>query len=204
MCEQNPLSSLSRFQILILLQFISGVLVKSVCFVDLGFHSLESKMVLVIRGNDPNDHKMNSQERPKKTQKRKRATLVLKSLGTEEKIAQIEALRKELDGLFGYYNEMMGQAVGLDVKQCGHSCNAVVGVLIEEKRLPLSKLVDEIYDEVKGNGVCGSVTVASVKNTVLLVGQRIMYGASNADADVLEDDSDSCLWCWEVMTFYFF
>lgn len=161
-------------------------------------------MVVVIGGNDPNDQKMNSQERPKKTRKRKRASLSLESFGTEEKLAQIEALRKELDGLFGYYKEMMGRVVGLDVKQCGHSCNAVVGALIEEKGLPLSKLVDEIYDEVKGNGVCGSVTAASVKNTVLLVGQRIMYGVSNADADVLEDDSDSCLWCWEVMRFCFF
>ncbi|KAF3455169.1 hypothetical protein FNV43_RR05617 [Rhamnella rubrinervis] len=155
-------------------------------------------MVVVVGGNDPNDQEMNTQERPKKTRKRKRTSLGLESLGTEEKLAQIEALRKELDGLFGYYKEMMSQAVGLDVNQCGHSCNAVVGALIEEKKLPLSKLVDEIYDQVKGNGVCGSVTVASVKNTVLLVGQRIMYGVSNADADVLEDDSDSCLWCWEM------
>ncbi|MCL7029591.1 hypothetical protein MKW94_027957, partial [Papaver nudicaule] len=31
-----------------------------------------------------------------------------------------------------------------------------------------------------------------------MVGQRVMYGIGNADADVLEDDSDKCLWCWET------
>lgn len=156
-------------------------------------------MVEIIAGADPNDQEMNGQDRPKKTQKRKRASLDLESLGTEEKLAQIEALRKELDGLFEYYKELMDQKVGLDLKLCGGSVNAVVASLMEEKGLPLSKLVDKIYEEVKGNGVCGSVTMASVKNTVLLVGQRIMYGLSNADADLLEDDSKSCLWCWEVM-----
>ncbi|KAH7542120.1 hypothetical protein FEM48_Zijuj02G0039700 [Ziziphus jujuba var. spinosa] len=155
-------------------------------------------MVEIIAGADPNDQEMNGQDRPKKTQKRKRASLDLESLGTEEKLAQIEALRKELDGLFEYYKELMDQKVGLDLKLCGGSVNAVVASLMEEKGLPLSKLVDKIYEEVKGNGVCGSVTMASVKNTVLLVGQRIMYGLSNADADLLEDDSKSCLWCWEA------
>lgn len=159
-------------------------------------------MVVIVGGDEPNDRKMNGPGRPKKTQKRKRATFGLESLGAEEKLARIEALRKELDGLFRYYGEVMGQPVGLDVKHCGHSANAVVAALLEEKRLPLSKLVDEIYDQVKGNGVFGNaVTVASVKSIVLFVGQRIMYGVSDADADVLEDDSDSCLWCWEVMGF---
>ena len=48
----------------------------------------------------------------------------------------------------------------------------------------------------KNNG--GGVTLATVKSSVLLVGQRLAYGVSNADADVLEDESASCLWCWEV------
>lgn len=161
------------------------------------FHKCE--MVEIIGGVDANDQKMNGQDRPKKTQKRKRASLDLESLDTKEKLAKIEALRKELEGLFEYYKELMDQKVGLDLKQCGHSVNAVVAALMEEKGLPLSKLVVEIYEEVKGNGVSGSVTMASVRNTVLLVGQRIMYGLYNADADLLEDDSKSCLWCWEVM-----
>jgi len=38
-----------------------------------------------------------------------------------------------------------------------------------------------------------------VKSSLLFVGQRMMYGVPNADADILEDHSDSCLWCWEVI-----
>ncbi|PON99829.1 hypothetical protein TorRG33x02_042470 [Trema orientale] len=28
-----------------------------------------------------------------------------------------------------------------------------------------------------------------------------MYGVPNANADVLEDESQSCLWCWEVSSY---
>ncbi|KAL5582967.1 hypothetical protein UlMin_015409 [Ulmus minor] len=149
-------------------------------------------------GCDPNSQKVNRQEQPKKTQKRKRAILAAESLGIEGKAAQIEALRKELDGLFGYYKEVMGQKVDLDVRQCCNSANAVVAAMMEERELPLSQLVDEIYNGVKQSGVFEGLTLASVKTTVLFVGQRMMYGVLKADADVLEDDSVSCLWCWET------
>lgn len=159
---------------------------------------------------DPNGPKMNGQDRPRKTQKRKRA-----SLAPEEKEAQIESLKKELNGLFGYYEEVMGEKekekvkVGLDLKQsCRNSVNGVVAWLMEERELPLSKLVDEIYNEVKekklNDGVWESLTVAAVKSSVLFVGQRVMYGVPNAHADVLEDQSHSCLWCWEVYQLLFF
>ncbi|KAI8008175.1 Chromatin assembly factor 1 subunit FSM [Camellia lanceoleosa] len=42
-----------------------------------------------------------------------------------------------------------------------------------------------------------STTVASVKSTVLFIGQRSLYGVPNTDADILEDETESCLWCWE-------
>ncbi|KAK9138649.1 hypothetical protein Sjap_009243 [Stephania japonica] len=50
----------------------------------------------------------------------------------------------------------------------------------------------------KGKGRDG-VSLASVRNTVIVVGQRKAYGVANPDADSLEDDSEKCLWCWEVM-----
>ena len=166
---------------------------------------MECEMVVIEGGgsDDPNgEKKMNGQDRPRKTQKRKRTQIDF--LTEEEKGSQIETLRNELDGLFGYYKEVMGQKedLGLDPKQClNGGANAVVAFLMEERDLPLSKLVDEIHNQVKNlnnDAVSESLTVATVKSTVVFVGQRMMYGVPNADADVLEDHSDSCLWCWEV------
>ncbi|KAJ7978298.1 Chromatin assembly factor 1 subunit FAS1 [Quillaja saponaria] len=121
--------------------------------------------------------KMNGQNRARKTQKRKRVSFLQENLCSEEKEAQIEAFCKQLDGLFEYYKEVM------------------------TSELPLSRLVSEIFDKLNkiGNGaVLEPLTLASVKTSVLSIGQRLMYGAPNADADVLEDDSESCLWCWET------
>ncbi|KAF4376820.1 hypothetical protein F8388_025691 [Cannabis sativa] len=160
-------------------------------------------MEVVIDGNDGDiQKKFDGQDRPKKTQKRKRVSLATEKLGKEEKEAKVEALRMELDGLFGYYKEVLGQRqIGvLDLNLCRNGVNAVVASLMEERDLPLSKLVDEIYSRVKSlnEAVFEGLTVATVKSTVLFVGQRMMYGVPNADADVLEDQSESCLWCWET------
>jgi chromatin assembly factor 1 subunit A len=125
----------------------------------------------------------------------------------EEKQAQIETLEKELEGLFAYYRGVLAQKVVIDLKQCGGSRNVVVAALMEESELPLSKLVDEIYEklncEVANGGIvlAEGVNSALVKSSVLFAGQRMMYGIPNADADILEDHSDSCLWCWEVIFF---
>ncbi|XP_062105149.1 chromatin assembly factor 1 subunit FAS1 isoform X2 [Humulus lupulus] len=160
-------------------------------------------MEVVVGGNDSsNVQKMDGQDRPKKTQKRKRVILATEKLGKEEREAKVEALRKEIDGLFSYYKEVMGQGqiAGLDPNLCRNGANAVVASLMEERDLPLSKLVDEIYAQAKNlnDTVSEGLTVATVKSTVLFVGQRMMYGVPNVDADVLEDQSDSCLWCWET------
>ncbi|KAL7264124.1 hypothetical protein ACSBR1_002137 [Camellia fascicularis] len=29
--------------------------------------------------------------------------------------------------------------------------------------------------------------------------RRSLYGVRNADADILEDETESCLWCWEFI-----
>ena len=31
-----------------------------------------------------------------------------------------------------------------------------------------------------------------------------MYGVPNVDADILEDETHSCLWCWEVFILFHF
>ncbi|CAK9142763.1 unnamed protein product [Ilex paraguariensis] len=143
----------------------------------------------------------------KKSLKRKRV-LQVDSLSTEERDARINGLRDELNGLFKYYKEVLEQEVGSEgLSQCGgsSSINSVIAYLLEESTLPLSKLVDAIYGKLKeregnGGGIGGNVsfTLASVKSYVLLIGQRSFYGMPNADADVLEDDTESCLWCWET------
>ncbi|KAM2895746.1 hypothetical protein FF1_010803 [Malus domestica] len=157
------------------------------------------EVALIDGGDDPSSQKSTIQDQVRKTQKRKRASLDPECLGVEAKWAKIESFRKQLDGLFGYYKEVMGQKLDLDPKQCGNNVNSVIGALIEESSLPLSKLVEEVFDKVKNcNEVLGNVTLAHVKSIVLFVGQRVMYGVPNVDADVLEDESESCLWCWET------
>ncbi|XP_022632345.1 chromatin assembly factor 1 subunit FAS1 isoform X2 [Vigna radiata var. radiata] len=136
---------------------------------------------------------------------RKKLPFVLQNLkSAEEKQAYIETLEKELDALFRYYKEAVAEKVRVELSQCGGSRNAVVAALLEESDLPLSKLVEEIHDRLNGEVGSGAiilaepVTYATVKSSVLFAGQRVTYGLSNADADVLEDYSESCLWCWET------
>ncbi|XP_010528632.1 PREDICTED: chromatin assembly factor 1 subunit FAS1-like isoform X2 [Tarenaya hassleriana] len=141
--------------------------------------------------------KTNGQGLPKKSQKRKRESSAVESLSDAQKQAQIEALKKEMEGLFGYYREMMGQDPDLasGFSECS-SVNAMAAVLMEEKSLPLSKLVDVIHSKLKEK--METVSAAGVKTAVVSVGQRVIYGVHNADADVLEDETESCLWCWET------
>ncbi|KAK9291305.1 hypothetical protein L1049_019250 [Liquidambar formosana] len=139
---------------------------------------------------------VNGSDQAKKTLKRKRASSIV-PMGVDEREARIEGLREELDGLFRYYKEVLEMKMEVDSKGLG-SGNAAIACLLEESALPLSKLVEKICEEMKGREGGGSVTMASVKSSVLLVGQRLSYGVPNADADVLEDDTESCLWCWET------
>lgn len=124
--------------------------------------------------------------------KRKRACIG-PVIATTDKDALVARCRQELEGLFQYYKEVSDRKMPLDGGNL--SFNAMVGCLLEESSLGLTKLVDEIYDKMKG---LEGVSVTSVRSSVLLVGQRMMYGKSSLDADVLEDESESALWCWEV------
>ncbi|KAK3199055.1 hypothetical protein Dsin_022470 [Dipteronia sinensis] len=134
------------------------------------------------------------EDRPRKAVKRKRAVSVL-AMTKEEMETRIRVLNEEMKGLFGYFKEM---AVGLrEFGECGGSLNGAVAVLMEESDLPLSRLVDEIHAKLKEKVEMGA-SVGAVKSAVLFVGQRVMYGIPNLDADVLEDQNEDCLWCWET------
>ncbi|KAG8496914.1 hypothetical protein CXB51_008096 [Gossypium anomalum] len=148
--------------------------------------------------DDPKSPKMVGNDQPKETQKRKRASWVWEALSDEQREAQIKRLKQEMDGLFGYYKEVVEQksGLGMELLESGCSLNSLVAVLMEESDLPLLRLIETIHEKVKDR--MGNVSMAAVKSAVLFVGQRVKYGLGNEDADVLEDDSQSSLWCWET------
>lgn len=166
-------------------------------------------MVMDVDGAAKNGEMSGSAQ--KKTLKRKRGVAgalsdPLFNLDSEGKLAKIESLRGELKSLFNFYKELNGkrgnEIVGNDSRS---NVDTAIAVLMEESGLPLSKLVAEIFEKLKvkfgnGNGDGGGVTsLISVQNRVLSIGQRVSYGISVEDADILEDDSESALWCWEVV-----
>uniref|UniRef100_A0A0E0N677 Chromatin assembly factor 1 subunit FSM n=1 Tax=Oryza rufipogon TaxID=4529 RepID=A0A0E0N677_ORYRU len=124
--------------------------------------------------------------------KRKRASSG-PALAAADKDALVAGCCQELEGLLEYYREVSGHRMQFEVGNL--STNAAIGCLLEESSLGLSKLVDEIYEKLKG---MEGVSATSVRSSVLLIGQRMMYGQSSPDADVLEDESETALWCWEV------
>ncbi|KAI4304179.1 hypothetical protein MLD38_039728 [Melastoma candidum] len=118
----------------------------------------------------------------------------------EEVRARASALREEMEGLLKYFREVMAEGSGLGSGDGATSQKGAIACFMEESDLPLSKLVEVIHARLKeGNGMGkGDVPVAAVKGVVVAVGQRVAYGIPNPDADVLEDESPSCLWCWET------
>uniref|UniRef100_A0A0E0JS53 Chromatin assembly factor 1 subunit FAS1 n=1 Tax=Oryza punctata TaxID=4537 RepID=A0A0E0JS53_ORYPU len=124
--------------------------------------------------------------------KRKRASSG-PALAAADKDALVAGCRQELEGLLEYYKEVSGHRMQFEAGNL--STNAAIGCLLEESSLGLSNLVDEIHEKLKG---MEGVSATSVRSSVLLLGQRMMYGQSSPDADVLEDESEMALWCWEV------
>ncbi|KAL2549348.1 Chromatin assembly factor 1 subunit FAS1 [Forsythia ovata] len=164
---------------------------------------------MIIDGADENSPKTNGPDQKKKQLKRKRGDPSVCTVSPEEKQAKIYRFREEINSLIKFCKDLvLEQRLALleNVEKIGissPSLNGVIACLMEESELPLSKLVDEIFDKVKGKiENCGSngdsISKASVKGSVLLVGQRLCYGVPNADADILEDESESALWYWET------
>ncbi|KAK8639219.1 hypothetical protein V6N13_137610 [Hibiscus sabdariffa] len=156
---------------------------------------------VIDMADDPKPLKTDGHDQHK-GQKRKRSSLVSETLSGEQRESRIKELNQEMEGLFGCYREMMerksGFGMGHDIGSVDSGCalNSVVAVLMEESDLPLAKLVDAIHEKVKDR--MRKVSLAAVKNYVLLVGRRVKYGLNNEEADILEDDSHSSLWCWEI------
>ncbi|KAG9142402.1 hypothetical protein Leryth_020804 [Lithospermum erythrorhizon] len=141
----------------------------------------------------------------KKSKKRKRVDDIVGIL--EEKDVKIKELNDEMESLFGFYNEVKMKKDGVFCVEDmllngGISLDSSIAIVMEESSLTLSNLVEFVFEKLRGkfgsseNG--GGISLASVKSKVILIGQRCYYGLYNADADVLEDDSDCALWCWET------
>ncbi|KAG8390710.1 hypothetical protein BUALT_Bualt01G0111800 [Buddleja alternifolia] len=176
---------------------------------DLEKESLHAAMAEVesmkIDGADEMKQKIGGPDQKKKLLKRKRVEACLNAIGAEEKHVKINAFRGEINSLVRFCKDLVIEKKGAlleNVENFGGSStclNGVIACLMEESDLPLSKLVDEIVEKVKGiNGIGDNVSKASVKSTVLMIGQRLCYGVVNADADVLEDEAECALWCWET------
>lgn len=157
-----------------------------------------------IDGSDERKPKVDVPDQ-KKTLKRKRLDPISYTGNPEEKQAKINTFRNEINNLVKFCKDLSSENRGAllenaeKVECSSATLNCVIACLMEESDLPFSKLVDEIYEKVKGRmGNGESITRVSVKSTVLMIGQRLCFGVTNADADPLEDDSDCALWCWEV------
>jgi chromatin assembly factor 1 subunit A len=74
--------------------------------------------------------------------------------------------------LFEYYKEVSSHRMQLDSRNL--SSNTMIGCLLEESTLGLSKFVDETFEKLEIEGV----SVTSVHSSMLLIGQRIVYGQS--------------------------
>ncbi|KAM0946519.1 putative chromatin assembly factor 1 subunit A [Dioscorea sansibarensis] len=124
--------------------------------------------------------------------KRKRVSIE-GNLAAEDVESLVGQCHHELDDLFEYHKEFSSIKMNLEAQVSSN--NHMIACLLEESNLSFSKLVEEIYEKLKGRE---GITLASVRTNILYVGQRMVYGISKNEADVLEDTSDSCLWCWET------
>lgn len=140
----------------------------------------------------------------KKGSKRKRS-LFVETLDSESKAARVRQFEQEISSLFQYFNEGFennsSECSDEVVDMGSNATNVIVARYMEESRLPYSKLVEQIYEKLKkkiDQSGGAEISLAAVRSSVLLIGQRPFYGIPNADVDVLEDESETCLWCWEV------
>ncbi|KAG7029915.1 Chromatin assembly factor 1 subunit FAS1, partial [Cucurbita argyrosperma subsp. argyrosperma] len=110
----------------------------------------ETNTTVVVMDVDENSENSSTdgQNWPRMVQKRERNRTEMDSLEKAEREARIEVLQKEMDSLFKYYDEVKSQKVDIDLDQCS-SPISIVFALMEESELPLSMLLDEIYEKMK-------------------------------------------------------
>ncbi|KAI5084152.1 hypothetical protein GOP47_0000321 [Adiantum capillus-veneris] len=139
-------------------------------------------------------HKMS-----KKGVKRKRA-IVTGPLDVESRSVLIKEFKSEVASLIRFYHED-GK---IDLTTAGvqnYGRRGEIAFLLEESGLPFSSLIANLLLQLKPTDDSqgrSDLTPALLRSLVLSIGERISFGTPNPDADVLEDDSEACLWCWEV------
>lgn len=114
-------------------------------------------------------HRVSPKKSPKaagrgvgKPTKRKRASLDGNVLYTDRETLLAECSR-EISSLFDYYKELSDQKLNLK-EGVGSSNNSLVVSLLKESNLSYSKLVEAIYEKLKGKE---GITLAIVRSAVL-------------------------------------
>ncbi|KAL7257967.1 hypothetical protein ACSBR1_004150 [Camellia fascicularis] len=114
--------------------------------------SMEDPMVVDAdeskKMNSNLDHENSATKSLKKRKRASSSSSLVQTLTTEEREAQVNALRVETEGLFKYYKEVSDDKINLDLNECGSS-NSAITYLLEETTLSLSKLVDQIYEKMR-------------------------------------------------------
>ncbi|MQL95352.1 hypothetical protein Taro_028017 [Colocasia esculenta] len=128
----------------------------------------------------------------KKPVKRKRVSIGT-NVSPKEKAALINALDDELRDLFKYFNGVLARKLGQEEGEC--TINSAMACMLEGSTLPFSMLADEIYDKLKARE---GIALASVQRDLHFIGCRLNYGVDSGNPNLLEDQSESSLWCWEV------
>ena len=139
--------------------------------------------------------------------KRKRNHIIASDLDAEERCSLINQFQSEIDSLLYFFREDEGKAESNTESRPRSTLpmlkqRAEIASLVEGSSLPFSKLVTEIYGKLSTRVTdpesSFSMTLCTLRGSILSIGERVMFGILNPDADVLEDDSERCLWCWEV------
>ena len=139
--------------------------------------------------------------------KRKRNHIIASDLDAEERCSLINQFQSEIDSLLYFFREDEGKAESNTESRPRSTLpmlkqRAEIASLVEGSSLPFSKLVTEIHGKLSASVAdpesSFSLTLCTLRSSILSIGERIMFGMLNPDADVLEDDSERCLWCWEV------
>uniref|UniRef100_A0A1D1XWI5 Chromatin assembly factor 1 subunit A n=1 Tax=Anthurium amnicola TaxID=1678845 RepID=A0A1D1XWI5_9ARAE len=129
----------------------------------------------------------------KRSWKRRRVSGDMNVISTDKECL-INAFRKEIDELFKFFNASLGWKLGsVDEKCC--SINSAMACMLEGSSLSFSQLSNEIYEKLRAREM---VTLASVQRDMQFISSRLNYGMDSGNQNFLEDESESCLWCWEV------
>lgn len=137
---------------------------------------------------------------PNKRVKRK-CTMAKGPLDLETKDSLSKQFQSEVASLVKFYHEDGKIKLEMAGAVSNTARRAEIAILIEESSLPFSSLVADVLQRLRATAHAqggSDPTLASLRSTVLSIGERMCFGIPNSDADVLEDDSNACLWCWEV------